>query len=115
MADFLRQFIAHNRMLEGGFVIDDRLVTLADIDVPILTVVGSVDTIGHPDSVRAIRRAAEPIVFQTNGPKLWLMLVRAVTSVLVQAFQAGALQGARAEEAFAVRCDTNTNPPAAVG
>ena len=25
MADFLRQFIAHNRMLEGGFVIEDRL------------------------------------------------------------------------------------------
>ena len=33
MADFLRQFIAHNRMLEGGFVIEDRLVTLADIEV----------------------------------------------------------------------------------
>ena len=34
MADFLRQFIAHNRMLEGGFVIEDRLVTLADIELP---------------------------------------------------------------------------------
>jgi putative long chain acyl-CoA synthase len=58
IAEFLEQFVAHNRMLEGGFVIDDRLVTLADIDVPILTVVGSSDTIGHPDAVRAIRRAA---------------------------------------------------------
>ena len=29
-----RQFIAHNRMLSGGFVIEDRLVTLADIDLP---------------------------------------------------------------------------------
>src|SRR5438270_3516173 len=27
LAEFLRQFIAHNRMLEGGFVIEDRLVT----------------------------------------------------------------------------------------
>ena len=45
-------------MLEGGFVIDDRLVTLADIDVPVLTFVGLSDTLGHPDSVRAIRRAA---------------------------------------------------------
>ena len=58
IAELLEQFVTHNRMLEGGFVIHDRLVTLADIDVPVLTVVGSVDTIGHPDSVRAVRRAA---------------------------------------------------------
>ncbi|MGH8962556.1 MAG: alpha/beta fold hydrolase [Jatrophihabitantaceae bacterium] len=58
IAELLEQFVAHNRMLEGGFVIDRRLVTLADIDVPILTIVGSSDTIGHPDAVRAIRRAA---------------------------------------------------------
>ena len=58
IAELLEQFITHNRMLEGGFVIDDRLVTLADIDVPVLTFVGLTDTLGHPDSVRAIRRAA---------------------------------------------------------
>jgi putative long chain acyl-CoA synthase len=58
VAQFLEMYFQHNRMLEGGFVIDDRLVTLADIDLPILTVVGSTDTIGHPDAVRAIRRAA---------------------------------------------------------
>ncbi|HEY1972847.1 MAG TPA: hypothetical protein VGH89_33200, partial [Pseudonocardia sp.] len=58
IAELLEQFVAHNRMLEGGFVIADRLVTLADIEVPIMTVVGATDTIGHPDSVRAVRRAA---------------------------------------------------------
>ena len=58
IAELLEQFVTHNRMLEGGFVIDDRLVTLADIDVPIMTVVGKTDTIGHPDAVRAIRKAA---------------------------------------------------------
>ncbi|HVU91946.1 MAG TPA: AMP-binding protein, partial [Jatrophihabitans sp.] len=58
IAELLEQFVTHNRMLDGGFVIDDRLVTLADIDRPILTVVGATDTIGHPDGVRAIRRAA---------------------------------------------------------
>jgi putative long chain acyl-CoA synthase len=58
VANFLETYFLHNRILEGGFVIDDRLVTLADIDRPILTVVGSIDKIGHPDSVRAIRRAA---------------------------------------------------------
>ncbi len=58
MADFLRQFIAHNRMLEGGFTIEDRLVTLADIACPILSVVGSVDQIAPAPGVRAIRLAA---------------------------------------------------------
>ncbi len=58
MADFLRQFIAHNRMLEGGFVIEDRLVTLADIACPILSVVGTIDEIAPAAGVRAIRLAA---------------------------------------------------------
>ena len=58
MADFVRQFIAHNRMLEGGFTIEDRLVTLADIDCPILAVVGTVDEIAPPAGVRAILQAA---------------------------------------------------------
>jgi putative long chain acyl-CoA synthase len=58
MADFLRQFIAHNRMLEGGFVIEDRLVTLADIRRPILAVVGTVDQIAPAAGVRAIGQAA---------------------------------------------------------
>jgi putative long chain acyl-CoA synthase len=58
MADFLRQFIIHNRMLEGGFTIEDRLLTLADIASPILSVVGTVDEIAPPAGVRAIRQAA---------------------------------------------------------
>jgi putative long chain acyl-CoA synthase len=58
MADFLRQFIAHNRLLEGGFVVEDRLLTLADIECPILSVVGSVDEIAPAAGVRSIRLAA---------------------------------------------------------
>ncbi|MGI8712821.1 MAG: AMP-binding protein [Solirubrobacteraceae bacterium] len=58
MADFLRQFVAHNRMLEGGFVIDERLLTLADIGTPIMSVVGTVDEIAPAAGVRAIRLAA---------------------------------------------------------
>lgn len=61
--------------------------------------------------VRAIRGVAEPLVFDTNGPALWLAFVRAVTTVLLEAWRGGALQGARAEEAFQVRCDDHTNPP----
>lgn len=62
--------------------------------------------------VRAIRRVAEPLVFDTNGPELWLSFVRATTTILLEAYRAGALKGARPEEAFRVRCDENTNPPA---
>jgi phage tail sheath protein FI len=61
--------------------------------------------------VRAIRRVAEPLVFEVNGPDLWLALVRAITSVLLEAWRAGALKGERAEQAFLVRCDDTTNPP----
>jgi len=58
LADFMRQFVVHNRMLTGGFLIEDRLVTLADIDVPILTVVGEVDEIAPAAMVRAVALAA---------------------------------------------------------
>ncbi|BBY29906.1 acyl-CoA synthetase [Mycolicibacterium sediminis] len=58
IAELLKQFIAHNRMMSGGFSIRGDLVTLADIDCPILAVVGEVDDIGQPASVRGIRRAS---------------------------------------------------------
>ncbi|WP_307834667.1 phage tail sheath subtilisin-like domain-containing protein [Streptomyces clavuligerus] len=61
--------------------------------------------------VRAIRRVAAPLVFDVNSPELRLALVRALTSVLLAAFRAGALAGARPDEAFRVVCDDSNNPP----
>jgi putative long chain acyl-CoA synthase len=58
ISELLKQFIAHNRMMTGGFSIHGDLVTLSDIDCPILAVVGEVDDIGQPASVRGIKRAA---------------------------------------------------------
>ena len=58
IAELLKQFIAHNRMMSGGFSIRGDLVTLSDIDCPVLAVVGEVDDIGQPASVRGIKRAA---------------------------------------------------------
>lgn len=58
LAEFASQFIAHNRMLAGGFVIEDHVVTLADITCPILIIVGEVDDIAPPGTVRAIDDAA---------------------------------------------------------
>jgi phage tail sheath protein FI len=61
--------------------------------------------------VRAIRRVASPLVFDVNSAELRLTLVRALTSVLLAAFRAGALAGSRAEQAFRVICDETNNPP----
>jgi len=60
--------------------------------------------------VRAIRRVAEPLVFDTNGPELWLTLARSITSVVLEAWRAGALKGDEPGEAFRVQCDEKLNP-----
>ncbi len=54
---FIDEFIVHNRMLSGGFVIEGRTVTLADIQCPILYFVGERDDIAKASSVRAVQRA----------------------------------------------------------
>jgi putative long chain acyl-CoA synthase len=58
IAELVKQFIAHNRMLSGGFLIGEQMSTLADITCPVLAFNGASDTIAPPPSVRAIRRAA---------------------------------------------------------
>jgi putative long chain acyl-CoA synthase len=58
VSELLKQFIAHNRMMTGGFSINGQLVTLTDITCPVLAFVGEVDDIGQPPAVRGIRRAA---------------------------------------------------------
>ncbi|MGU3583974.1 AMP-binding protein [Rhodococcus sp. C26F] len=58
VAEVLRQFIAHNRMVSGGFVINDRAVSLAEITCPVLAFIGEVDDIGQPLAVRGIRKAS---------------------------------------------------------
>ena len=58
IAELLKQFITHNRMMSGGFSIRGDLVTLSDIDCPILAIVGEVDDIGQPAAVRGIKRAS---------------------------------------------------------
>ena len=58
VAELLRQFVVHNRMMAGGAVIDGTLITLAEITCPVLAFIGEVDHIGQPASVRGILRAA---------------------------------------------------------
>jgi putative long chain acyl-CoA synthase len=58
IAELLEQFIQHNRMLAGGFVIDGQMLSLADIEVPVLAFLGDVDTFAPPRAVRGILSAA---------------------------------------------------------
>lgn len=58
IAELLRQFVAHNRMVSGGFVINGDVVSLAEITCPILAFVGDADDIGQPAAVAGIVRAA---------------------------------------------------------
>lgn len=58
IVELLRQFVVHNRMMVGGFVIGEQLVSLADVTCPVLAFVGDIDDIGQPAAVRGIERAA---------------------------------------------------------
>lgn len=55
---FVDEYIVANRMTSGGFVIDGRTVSLADLTCPLLFFVGLNDDIARPAAVRAIRSAA---------------------------------------------------------
>ena len=55
---FIDEFVVHNRMLSGGFVVDGRTVTLADVTCPVMFFVGERDTIANESAIRAIRGAA---------------------------------------------------------
>ncbi|MGZ4666739.1 MAG: AMP-binding protein, partial [Frankiaceae bacterium] len=58
LADFVQQFLVHNRLLQGGLAIGGRVSTLADITCPILYFVGTTDELAPAASVIPIRRAA---------------------------------------------------------
>jgi putative long chain acyl-CoA synthase len=56
--DFVEQFLMQNRLFSGGFVIEGRTLTLADVTCPVLTFIGETDDLARPAGVRAIREAA---------------------------------------------------------
>ena len=55
--------------------------------------------------------ALRPLVFESNTPTLWFQITQAILGILVPLFNAGALRGDTAEQAFFVRCDDSNNPP----
>lgn len=50
------------------------------------------------------------VVFEPNTPLLWSTVSRDVTNFLTEMWQAGALVGASAKQAFWVQCDASNNP-----
>ncbi|MBX3215827.1 MAG: AMP-binding protein [Labilithrix sp.] len=56
--EFVEDFVVHNRMLSGGFVIDGRTVSLADLSCPILAFIGASDELARPATIRALVDAA---------------------------------------------------------
>lgn len=49
--------------------------------------------------------------FESNTPQLWVRIKRELNAYLTELWQAGALAGQKAEDAFFVKCDAETNPP----
>lgn len=56
--EFVEQMILGNRLFSGGFVVEGRTVTLADITCPVLAFVGTRDDIARPHTVRSVADAA---------------------------------------------------------
>lgn len=60
---------------------------------------------------RWIERNLQDVVFEPNDFKLWVRINRELTTYLESLRQKGALQGRTSQEAFYIKCDSETNPP----
>jgi putative long chain acyl-CoA synthase len=58
LVEFAQQFMAHNRLLEGGIIIDGRTLTLADVTSPVLAVIGDHDQVASASAIRPLASAA---------------------------------------------------------
>jgi phage tail sheath protein FI len=59
----------------------------------------------------SIQHGTQWAVFEPNDFSLWQRLKRDVTSFLLRPYRDGALFGATPDQAFYVKCDSETNPP----
>lgn len=59
---------------------------------------------------QSIMLGSQWAVFEPNDQVLWKKLTRDVRSYLMRVWRSGALFGASADDAFYVKCDTETNP-----
>jgi hypothetical protein len=59
---------------------------------------------------QSIMNGMQWAVFEPNDEGLWKKLQRDVRAYLMRVWRSGALFGATPEEAFYVKCDSETNP-----
>lgn len=60
---------------------------------------------------RWIERNLTDVIFEPNDSRLWIRIERELTTYLQSLLQKGALKGNTPQEAFYIKCDSETNPP----
>ncbi len=65
------------------------------------------------EAARWLERALPELTFEANDPWLWTRISRKVTGYCETLFESGILKGVTAQQAFYVKCDSETNPPEA--
>lgn len=63
---------------------------------------------------QSIEIGTQWVVFEPNDENLWKRVTRTITAFLLRIYNSGALMGKTPEEAFFVKCDSETNPPEVV-
>ena len=61
---------------------------------------------------RWLERNMAAVVFEPHDPRLWARIGRELNAYFMGLFRRGALNGRTPQEAFYVKCDAETNPPA---
>jgi phage tail sheath protein FI len=60
---------------------------------------------------QSIEMGTQWVVFEPNDQRLWKRVTRTITAFLMRVWRTGALMGQTPQEAFFVKCDSETNPP----
>jgi phage tail sheath protein FI len=63
---------------------------------------------------QSIEQGTQWVVFEPNNSALWKRVTRTITAFLLRVWRSGALMGDTPEQAFFVKCDSETNPPEVV-
>jgi uncharacterized protein len=58
----------------------------------------------------SILQGTQWVVFEPNDPALWARIRRTISAFLINEWRKGALFGLNADEAYYVKCDSETNP-----
>lgn len=56
LRQFMDEMVAHNRLAQGGLVVNGEATSMADLRCPILYFVGTRDELARPAAVRAVRK-----------------------------------------------------------